>query len=44
MERLKRESDYFSNTKMREREPLLIDKMVGRFLPEEGLFIFLFIS
>uniref|UniRef100_A0A0M3I7D5 CCD97-like_C domain-containing protein n=1 Tax=Ascaris lumbricoides TaxID=6252 RepID=A0A0M3I7D5_ASCLU len=35
MERLKRESDYFSNTKMREREPLLFDKMVGRFLPEE---------
>uniref|UniRef100_A0A915AQL3 CCD97-like C-terminal domain-containing protein n=1 Tax=Parascaris univalens TaxID=6257 RepID=A0A915AQL3_PARUN len=35
MERLKRESDYFSNSKMREREPLLFDKMVGRFLPEE---------
>ncbi|VDK49948.1 unnamed protein product [Anisakis simplex] len=35
MERLKRESDYFSNAKMREREPLLFDKMVGQYLPEE---------
>ncbi|VDM42074.1 unnamed protein product [Toxocara canis] len=35
MERLKKESDYFSYAKMREREPLLFDKMVGRFLPEE---------
>uniref|UniRef100_A0A0R3S4G6 DUF2052 domain-containing protein n=1 Tax=Elaeophora elaphi TaxID=1147741 RepID=A0A0R3S4G6_9BILA len=33
--RLKRETDYFSNKKMREREPLLFDKMIGRFLPEE---------
>ncbi|CAG9532074.1 unnamed protein product [Cercopithifilaria johnstoni] len=33
--RLKRETDYFSDKKMREREPLLFDKMIGRFLPEE---------
>ncbi|VDK88094.1 unnamed protein product [Litomosoides sigmodontis] len=33
--RLKKETDYFSDKKMREREPLLFDKMVGRFLPEE---------
>uniref|UniRef100_A0A915Q0G6 CCD97-like C-terminal domain-containing protein n=1 Tax=Setaria digitata TaxID=48799 RepID=A0A915Q0G6_9BILA len=35
LQRLKRETDYFSNKKMREREPLLFDKMIGRFLPEE---------
>lgn len=35
LERLKRETDYFSNAKMREREPLLFDKMVGKFLSEE---------
>lgn len=37
LERLKKESDYFSYAKMREREPLLFDRMIGRFLPEEGL-------
>uniref|UniRef100_A0A0N5ABY7 DUF2052 domain-containing protein n=1 Tax=Syphacia muris TaxID=451379 RepID=A0A0N5ABY7_9BILA len=35
LERLKKETDYFSYPKMREREPLLFDKMIGRFLPEE---------
>lgn len=34
--RLKKETDYFSNSKMREREPILFDKMIGKFLPEEG--------
>ncbi|VDN56582.1 unnamed protein product [Dracunculus medinensis] len=33
--RLKKETDYFSNSKMREREPILFDKMIGKFLPEE---------
>ncbi|VDD87136.1 unnamed protein product [Enterobius vermicularis] len=38
LERLKKESDYFSYAKMREREPLLFDRMIGRFLPEEEQF------
>lgn len=38
MERLKKETDYFSEAKMREREPELFDKMIGRFLPEEQQF------
>ncbi|OZC08824.1 hypothetical protein X798_04149 [Onchocerca flexuosa] len=33
--RLKTETDYFSDKKMREREPLLFEKMIGRFLSEE---------
>uniref|UniRef100_A0A8R1TW21 DUF2052 domain-containing protein n=1 Tax=Onchocerca volvulus TaxID=6282 RepID=A0A8R1TW21_ONCVO len=33
--RLKKETDYFSDKKMREREPLLFEKMIGRFLSEE---------
>ncbi|VDN07532.1 unnamed protein product [Thelazia callipaeda] len=36
--RLKKETDYFTDKKMREREPLLFDKMIGRFLPEEEQF------
>lgn len=38
LERLKKETDYFSDSKMREREPLLFDKMIGRFLAEEEQF------
>ncbi|MFH4975081.1 hypothetical protein AB6A40_001790 [Gnathostoma spinigerum] len=35
LKRLKKEGRYFSNEKMREREPLLFDRMIGKFLPEE---------
>uniref|UniRef100_A0A1I7ZCP6 DUF2052 domain-containing protein n=1 Tax=Steinernema glaseri TaxID=37863 RepID=A0A1I7ZCP6_9BILA len=33
--KLKSDGSYFSNAKMREREPLLFDKMIGRFLTDE---------
>ncbi|KAK0410043.1 hypothetical protein QR680_004910 [Steinernema hermaphroditum] len=33
--KLKSDGDYFSNAKMREREPVLFDKMIGRFLTDQ---------
>ncbi|KAF8385566.1 hypothetical protein PRIPAC_74708, partial [Pristionchus pacificus] len=35
LERLKKEGVFFSDEKMREREPLLYDRMVGRYLSDD---------
>ncbi|CAJ0950060.1 unnamed protein product, partial [Mesorhabditis belari] len=35
LQKMKKEGRYFSNEKMREREPLLFDKMIGRYLDEK---------
>lgn len=34
--RLREQGNYFSNEKMREREPLLFDVMVGKYLDDKG--------
>lgn len=36
MLRLRDEGSYFSNEKMREREPLLFDMILGKYLPDSG--------
>jgi hypothetical protein len=40
MQELRAKGSYFSNEKMREREPYLFDLMVGQYLNEEGLIHF----
>ncbi|CAO4376164.1 unnamed protein product [Caenorhabditis nigoni] len=37
MQTLLKAGDYFSDTKMREREPYLFDAMIGKFLSEEHM-------
>jgi hypothetical protein len=34
--KLREEGNYFSNEKMREREPALFDLMVGQYLNDKG--------
>lgn len=36
---LRESGDYFSNAKMREREPYLFDMLVGKYLNDSGMFI-----
>lgn len=37
MQNLLKEGEFFSDAKMREREPYLFDAMIGKFLNDEGI-------
>ena len=37
--KLKEDGEYFSNEKMRQRDPVLFDAMVGNFLDDSGMLL-----
>ena len=43
LQKLQAEGQYFSNEKMREREPFLFDMMVGQYLDDRGFYLNLFL-